>query len=69
LQELWNESCSQVADNEESFSFARLELEDDDDIVLEVKTAIEAQKEVMATHAISKAYNILPPNPKYRSRR
>jgi len=52
-------------DEEKSFTFVRLELENDDDIVFEVEAAIEAQKEVMATHAISKAYNIMPPNPKY----
>ena len=46
-------------------TFVRLELENDDDIVFEVSAAMNAQKEVMATHAISKPYNILPPNPKY----
>jgi hypothetical protein len=50
---------------EPQYSFARLELENDDDIVFEVNAAMKAQKEVMATHAISKPYNILPPNPKY----
>jgi hypothetical protein len=30
--------------------FARLELENDDDIVFEVRSAMKAQEEVMATH-------------------
>jgi hypothetical protein len=46
-------------------TFARLGLENDDDIVFEVRAAINAQTEVMATHAISKQCNIAPPNPKY----
>ena len=46
-------------------TFARLELENDDDLVFEVRAAIKAQVEVMATHAISKQSNILPSNPKY----
>lgn len=46
-------------------TFARLELENDDDVVFEVRAAIKAQAEVMATHAISKQCNIIPPNPKY----
>ena len=50
---------------EPQYTFARLELENDDDIVFEVNAAMKAQKEVMGTHAISKPYNILPPNPKY----
>ena len=50
---------------EQELSFVRLELENDDDIVFEVGAAMKAQKEVMATHAIPKPYNILPPNPNY----
>ena len=46
-------------------SFVRLELENDDDVVFEVRAAMEAQSEVMATHKIQKPYQILPPNPKY----
>jgi len=45
--------------------FVRLELENDDDIVFEVRSAMKAQEEVMATHAISKPYSIVPSNPKY----
>ena len=45
--------------------FVRLELENDDDIVFEVNAAMKAQKEVMMTNAISKPYNLKPPNPKY----
>eukprot|EP00536_Pseudo-nitzschia_multiseries_P012385 jgi/Psemu1/260521/estExt_Genewise1Plus.C_4710003 len=48
-----------------TLTFVRLELENDDDIVFEVEAAMKAQEEVMATHAISKPYNILPRNPKY----
>jgi len=54
--------------NPSSPTFVRLELENDDDIVFEVESAMKAQKEVMATHAITKAYNIVPPNPKYVTR-
>lgn len=50
---------------EQQLTFARFELENDDDIVFEVNAAMEAQKEVMKTHAISKPYNILRPNAKY----
>ena len=46
-------------------SFVRLELENDDDVVFEVRAAMEAQSEVMATHKIQKPFQILPPNPKY----
>ena len=77
LQDLWTASCAAVSQNEKEgmdveggdqereLSFVQLELENDDDIVFEVGAAMEAQKEVMATHAIPKPYNILPPNPKY----
>lgn len=51
--------------SERTLTFVRLELENDDDIVFEVEAAMKAQDEVMATHAISKPYNILPRNPKY----
>eukprot|EP00751_Fragilariopsis_kerguelensis_P000675 CAMPEP_0170824096 /NCGR_PEP_ID=MMETSP0733-20121128/45096_1 /TAXON_ID=186038 /ORGANISM="Fragilariopsis kerguelensis, Strain L26-C5" /LENGTH=522 /DNA_ID=CAMNT_0011187271 /DNA_START=173 /DNA_END=1741 /DNA_ORIENTATION=+ len=51
--------------DERSHMFARLELENDDDIVFEVRSAMKAQVEVMAIHAISKPYSIVPSNPKY----
>ena len=63
-----NTECDEEEQNkclEPEPTFVRLELENDDDIVFEVNAAMKAQKEVMATHAISKPYNILPPNPKY----
>jgi hypothetical protein len=74
LQELWDASCKEVLDqsynanskNAAEPTFARLELQDDDDLVFEVKSAVQAQKEVMETHAISKPYNIAPPNRKYK---
>jgi len=50
---------------QQTLTFVRLELENDDDIVFEVEAAMKAQKEVMATHAISKPYNMLPRNPNY----
>ncbi|VEU44005.1 unnamed protein product [Pseudo-nitzschia multistriata] len=71
LQKLWNASCSTVTTSveqkeaERTLTFVRLELENDDDIVFEVEAAMKAQEEVMATHAISKPYNILPRNPNY----
>jgi len=55
----------QSGQSEKQHAFVRLELENDDDIVFEVTVAVNAQEEVMATHAIPKPYNILPPNPKY----
>ena len=58
-------SSGEHPEREQEHEFVRLELEHDDDIVFEVGAAMKAQKEVMATHAISKVHNILPPNPKY----
>ena len=71
LQDMWDASCKDVSENEKEGgddvpTFARLALENDDDLVFEVKSAMEAQKEVMATHAINKPYNIAPPNRKYK---
>ncbi|KAG7347251.1 trypsin-like peptidase domain containing protein [Nitzschia inconspicua] len=71
LQELWSTSCKQNDDRPQmgdtvTPSFVRLQLENDDDLVFEVNSAITAQQEVMGTHAISKPYNIAPPNKKYK---
>ncbi len=54
------------SNSEDEPTFARLELENDNELVFEVKAAIKAQKEVMETHAIPKAFQILPPNPNYK---
>ncbi len=60
-----SDHSNKSSEEEEQHAFVRLELENDDDIVFEVGDAMKAQTEVMATHAISKPYNILPPNPNY----
>lgn len=68
LQDLWNDSCSTVQKSQENgesvngdkmgmLSFVRLGLENDDDIVFEVESAMKAQTEVMETHSITKAYH------------
>lgn len=64
LRDLWEESCASVVEGEPSF--ARIELEDDDDIVFEIKAAMEAQSSILETHQIPKASYISPPNPKYK---
>merc|ERR1739844_40070 len=72
IQELWSASVAAVESSESEENenlepqFARLELENDNELVFEVKAAIEAQNEVLKTHAIPEAFQILPPNPKYK---
>jgi len=65
LKELWEQSCAAVADTEEP-SFVRIELENDDPVVFEVKKAMEAQSEMLKTHQIPQSSHISPPNPKYK---
>ena len=65
LRDLWEESCIASAKSDEQ-SFARIELENDDDVVFEVKAAMAAQSAVLETHQIPKASHISPPNPKYK---
>lgn len=65
LQSLWQETCAEVADTEEP-SFVRIELENDDPVVFEVKAAMEAQEAMLLTHQIPKPFHISPPNPKYK---
>ena len=64
LRDMWEESCASVTP-ESPPSFARIELEYDDDIVFEVKAAVEAQAKIMETHQIAKASVVSDPNPKY----
>jgi S1-C subfamily serine protease len=64
LRDMWEASC--VAATEDPPTFARIELENDDDVVFEVKAAIEAQKDILETHQIRKPWHISPTNPKYR---
>lgn len=61
LRDMWQASCqaSQAA-------FARIELESDDDIVLEVSAAMTAESDILTRHQIPKASNISPPNPSYK---
>ena len=69
LRDMWEASCREFkaakeAGNEDPM-FARLGLQSDDDIVLEVKAAMEAEEEVLKRHQIPKASKISPPNPNY----
>ena len=66
LSELWEASCCSAANDPDSISFARIELDNDDDVVFEVKAAMEAQAAIMETHQIPKACHVSPPNPKYK---
>jgi PDZ domain/Trypsin-like peptidase domain len=70
LRDLWQQSCEEskeaaMAGNTDP-TFARIELESDDDIVLEVQTAMAAETEVLERHQIPKAFHISPPNPNYK---
>ena len=47
-------------------SFARIELEHDDDIIFEVSRAVAAQRDIMETHQIAKPWRICGKNPKYK---
>ena len=72
LRDLWEQSCQDVKNVEQGVvegstdptlapQFARLKLENDDDLVFEVSAAIQAQSEVMQTYEIPKPHQILPP--------
>lgn len=65
LRDLWQESCI-AADGSDEPSFARIELENDDPVVFEVKAAMAAQSAILETHQIPAASKISPPNPKYK---
>jgi len=65
LSEMWDASCEASAQSAEP-SFARIELESDEDVVFEVKAAMAAQSSILETHQIPKACHISPPNPKYK---
>jgi hypothetical protein len=64
LRDLWEESCANAS--EEEPTFARMELENDDDVVFEVKAAMAAQSAILETHQIPRASHISPPNPMYK---
>lgn len=70
LRDLWHESCQEskaaIEAGNTDPTFARLELQSDDDIVLEVQAAMEAEAEVLARHQIPKSSHISPPNPNYK---
>jgi hypothetical protein len=77
LRDLWEESCSAAAAAAASSSsgnkkkraapsFVRIELDQDDDIVFEVRAAMEAQSEILQIHQIPQSSEINPPNPKYK---
>ena len=67
---MWAASCQESKAAKEAGNtdpmFARLELQSDDDIVLEVQAAMEAEAEVLKRHQIPKPSNISPPNPSYK---
>ncbi|CAB9496438.1 Putative protease Do-like 3, mitochondrial [Seminavis robusta] len=70
LRDLWQQSCQDSkaaveAGNTEP-TFARIQLQSDDDIVLEVQSAMAAESEVLARHQIPTASHISPPNPNYK---
>jgi hypothetical protein len=70
LRDMWQISCqeaqeAQAAGNTEA-SFARIELQSDDDIVIEVQAAMAAESEILKRHQIPKASHISPPNPNYK---
>ena len=64
MRDLWEESMENATDD--PLSFVRIQLENDDDVVFEVKAAIEAQKDILQTHQIPNPSQISPPNPKYK---
>jgi PDZ domain len=72
LRDMWDASCREFKAAKEEGNgntepmFARLELQSDDDIVLEVQAAMEAESEVLERHQIPKASHISPPNPNYK---
>ena len=70
LRDLWHASCQESKDAVEGGNteptFARIELESDDDIVLEVSAAMAAESEILKRHQIPQASQISPPNPSYK---
>lgn len=50
----------------EKYQFARIDFDCNEELIFEVQTAIQAERDVLAAHNIPKACVILPPNPKYR---
>jgi len=71
LRDLWHDSCeaskasADQAGNADPM-FARIELDSDDDIVLDVQAAMAAESEILERHQIPKASHISPPNPNYK---
>lgn len=78
LRDMWEATCaeeksSNSCDNNDGNkqpkakkSVVRLELELADDIVFEVKAAIDAQEEILKTHQIPRPSSIADPNPKFK---
>lgn len=70
LRDMWQESCKQsqeaIAAGKTGSSFARIELQSDDDIVLDVQAAMAAESEIMKRHQIPKPSHISPRNPNYK---
>ena len=66
LRDMWDQSCEGAKGTKDP-TFARIELDNDDDVVFEVNAAIAAQSELMEIHQIPHSSQILPKNAKYTS--
>mmetsp|Transcript_11660 Transcript_11660/g.23699 ORF Transcript_11660/g.23699 Transcript_11660/m.23699 type:complete len:98 (+) Transcript_11660:1440-1733(+) len=68
LRDLWHASCQEVkqAGQDSKPTFARIELQSDDDIVLEVREAMAAESDILRRHQIPQSFHISPPNPRYK---
>lgn len=64
LGDLWEASCQAAKETEEP-TFARIGLQSDDDVVFEVRAAMEAQADVMQNNQIPTPFHISEPNPAY----
>ncbi|CAJ1966561.1 unnamed protein product [Cylindrotheca closterium] len=76
LRDLWEESMEQAKESDDrngdsnsakTFSFVRLGLEHSDDIVFEVRAAIQAQADILKQQHIPCPSNITQSNPRYKS--
>lgn len=67
LRDMWQASVAAVREGRatDEPTFARLGLQDSDDVVFEVKAAMRAQAELLKMHQIKEPWHISPPNPKY----
>lgn len=70
LRDMWQESCRASKEAAEAGNteptFAQIELQNDDDIVLEVSAAMAAESDILKRHQIPEASHISAPNPGYK---